>query len=459
MVASTIDGRPPRSSPIQGWARRSRSGPQPIHGQKGYPAPAFFAELIDSLVPRKATGSATFTRATTAYVSAVSATGNAADGEILILCASGEARFSGARRVSEGVWSRNYADGTAIPNANLKGYLAEGARTNLILRSQEHDVNGLGTPWAVDGVTISADSVAAPDGTTTADKYVETATSAVHRNYQFTTNGDATYTFSVYAKAGERTKGFVVMSDNTTGGVGAYFDLSAVTVAADTQGAGSWTSVSRSIAAVGNSGWYRITITATRGAGTQTLCILHASDGSSTSSLSTYAGDAAKGLYFWGAQLEAASFASSYIPTTTIAVARNADALSWPTAGNQSDTAGVAYAEITYTDWANATGQTIGDGTEYPLAPVSNTSGVKAYDGTNTVTGAAGSPSGTVKQASRWSGSALKCYANGTGGTAGSYDGTFSLSSIGIGNGGTFAPIKNVRIWTTALSDAQIAAI
>ncbi len=47
---------------------------------------------------------------------------------------------------------------------------------------------------------------------------------------------------------------------------------------------------------------------------------------------------------------------------------------------------------------------------------------------------------------------------NGVAGTSGSYDGAFSLATIGIGNGynGT---LRNVRIYSSALSDAQLQAM
>ncbi|HEX5074251.1 MAG TPA: hypothetical protein VFW03_13635, partial [Gemmatimonadaceae bacterium] len=54
----------------------------------------------------------------------------------------------------------------------------------------------------------------------------------------------------------------------------------------------------------------------------------------------SYNGDGASGLYYWGAQLEAASFASTYIPTTTASVTRNADVLTYATTGWLNASAG-----------------------------------------------------------------------------------------------------------------------
>lgn len=75
------------------------------------------------------------------------------------------------------------------------------------------------------------------------------------------------------------------------------------------------------------------------------------------------------------AQDELGAFASSWIPTVATAVTRNADQLSYPTAGNFSDTTGTAYAEVEATDWANAAGQILGDGTEAPLIASSQKAG------------------------------------------------------------------------------------
>ena len=84
------------------------------------------------------------------------------------------------------------------------------------------------------------------------------------------------------------------------------------------------------------SGWYRISFTATSDAvNTDHQIIIYPDRVGTTGTLFT-----------WGAQLEAATFASSYIPTTTAAVVRNADVLTYDASGNVSATAGTVYAEI-----------------------------------------------------------------------------------------------------------------
>ena len=96
---------------------------------------SFFAPLTSSLGLSKGTGVATFTRATTATVMGFAPGALPGDAQVLLSVAAGEARFSGARRISAGVWSDYYADGTLIP-ANLRlGYLSEVAATNLFLNS------------------------------------------------------------------------------------------------------------------------------------------------------------------------------------------------------------------------------------------------------------------------------------------------------------------------------------
>ena len=153
--------------------------------------------------------------------------------------------------------------------------------------------------------------------------------------------------------------------------------------------------------------------------------------------------------------LEAATFAN---PTPIpLNVSKAADVLTYPTSGNFSDTAGTMYAETAQTSWANAAGSIIGSATQ-GMMPLSTNSGVKGYDGTNTVNGTAGAPSGLVKMAVSWTGTTMNVDASATAVVSGTYDTTWNLTTVGVGTGG-FGTVRNVRIYSTALSAGQLTAM
>lgn len=186
-----------------------------------------------------------------------------------------------------------------------KGLLIEESRQNLYIYSQDFN----DASWVKSAATIGNDVAVSPDGTQNADKLIETATTATHYMYRtLTPTSGTSYTFSVYAKAAGRT----TFRLNAGGGfvIQATFNLTTVTA---TLGAGT----SASITPVGND-WYRCTVsgTATGSAAGQCQTILQTG---------TYAGDGTSGILFWGAQLEVGLFPTSYIPTTTTSLTRNAD--------------------------------------------------------------------------------------------------------------------------------------
>jgi hypothetical protein len=126
------------------------------------------------------------------------------------------------------------------------------------------------------------------------------------------------YTWSVYLKAAELTFAQFTFNTNVTTEY-ANFNLSTGVVTAGTYD-------SAGISAVGN-GWYRCSVTFTAAAVTGRPCIYLISSGTAAAG-AQIVGNGTNGLLAWGAQLEAGSFATSYIPTGSATATRNADVAS-----------------------------------------------------------------------------------------------------------------------------------
>jgi hypothetical protein len=199
-----------------------------------------------------------------------------------------------------------------------KGLLIEEQRTNLLTYSQ-----GIGgTNWLPDDLTVTANSIAAPDGTLTASTLTDTATNSDHRMISSGTNPSftvgASYTLSVYVK--NNTRNFIQVVFGTGAfSATAYANFDVATGVLGTVGAGT----TASITAVG-SGWYRCTVTATATVTASTPIFFGLITSATAVRAELYAGTGSS-LYVWGAQLEAGSFATSYIPTVASQVTRSAD--------------------------------------------------------------------------------------------------------------------------------------
>jgi hypothetical protein len=202
------------------------------------------------------------------------------------------------------------------------GLLVEEARTNLVLRSEEFD----NASWTKTRSSVTANAIVAPDSATTADKLVEdTTASATHQVHQSTTKAASAlpYAGTIYVKAAERSQVFVGLSDFGGNESYAIFNLSTKTVGTPTN-AGTFTGGFAVITELSN-GWFRCSISATSSTST-TLALLVRIANSSGSVI--YTGDGTSGIYVWGAQVEAGSFPTSYIPTTTATATRAADVAS-----------------------------------------------------------------------------------------------------------------------------------
>lgn len=221
-------------------------------------------------------------------------------------------------QLEAGTTATTYIPTTTAANGALrrtdKGVLIEGARTNLLLRSQEFD----NASWTKLNATITANQVAAPDGTLTADLMTNDTTNGNHWVYGtgVTFANATTYTASIFVKYLDH-RWISLRSDFPA--MYASFDLLNGVV-----GSKDASITSYAMTALAN-GWYRCTITwTTTGAGGGNIVVQMANGDVTTSN--SYAGTGTR-VYLWGAQLEAASFPSSYIPTTTASATRAADVL------------------------------------------------------------------------------------------------------------------------------------
>jgi hypothetical protein len=214
-----------------------------------------------------------------------------------------------------------------------------------------------------------------------------------------------------------------------------------------------------------NSNFWRVELTATGTAAIYIFRFLPAATANATQSTGVQDGTLQGSAVFANAQVELGSAATSYIPTTTVAVTRNADVLTYPSAGNIVDAAGWCSAEFQSPVMTTSNSMSIIGNSASGLGPLLTrtiTSGVQMNDGVNQTTGPVGTPLNNtqIKAASTWSGSATLMSVGGVNGTAGVYDGAFALTAIGIGNAVAFTgTIRNVRIGQRQLSSSELQAI
>lgn len=204
---------------------------------------------------------------------------------------------------------------TRASTATYYGTQTAMAEQNLLTRSQELGVGA----WATTNGTITANSIAAPDGTTTADTLIDDATSGAHFCSQVVTmTAGIVYTQSFFLKASTNNFAIVTLSSSVTNNyISAVVNLSTGAITQTGTGT-SATFTSSSITSVGN-GWYRVVITgSTTGGFTRAeVGLAPAATGNSfaTNGRITYAGTGTS-IFVWGAQLEQRSAATAYTATT-----------------------------------------------------------------------------------------------------------------------------------------------
>jgi len=181
--------------------------------------------------------------------------------------------------------------------------LLEKQSTNLLLYSEQFD----NVAWVKNGFSITANAAISPDGTQNADLAYQTV-SGDKDLYQITSS--VTPVFSIYAKAAG--KNWVVTFD-AAGGSATWYNISNGTLGTVASG------VTATIDGVGN-GWYKLTYYHNTAGVYRFVKPVDSNNSQSAVASGT------DGAYLWGAQLEASSYATSYIPTTSSSATRVADA-------------------------------------------------------------------------------------------------------------------------------------
>ena len=190
------------------------------------------------------------------------------------------------------------------------GLLVEESRANLLTQSDL-----LASPWQVTDATRTVVSDASPAGTSSVKMAVSNTSTTAKGIYLNGTVGANANTASIYAKAAELSWIYLRCDNGTT--AGCYFNVATGTKGTEDAG------VVGTITPVGN-GWYRCTATKTLAAGNGFGSILLAP----ADNIITFSGTVGQGVLIYGAQLEAGSFATSYIPTDSTTATRTADTAS-----------------------------------------------------------------------------------------------------------------------------------
>jgi hypothetical protein len=317
-------------------------------------------------------------------------------------------------------------------NSTCPKLLLEPQRTNLVTFSEQFD----NAAWVKTTTTVTANAQVSPDGYTNAETMtVSTSASIVGQTMSL---GAGTYTFSVYVK---------VISQTTAG----QMRLQGLVDAANV-----------SVNFTPTTEWQRFTATYTAA--------------SSLTSVRVRGESFVGTLAVWGAQLEEAAYATSYIPTLAASVTRGADAASKTGISSLiGQTQGTLFAELTANRTGIAQNFEIGDGTANNRVDVRLTAlnlfqlvivqgGVVVYNQTSTTTFAQGQ---SIKIAAAYkSGVVTELFVNGVsvasataGAISGSLNSLYFLTNAGGGLDAINSPVSQLLIFKTRLSNNALASL
>lgn len=170
--------------------------------------------------------------------------------------------------------------------------LVDTGATNLLSQAQAFD----NAVWSMNaGLPVVANAIAAPDGTTTADKFLPDTSNSAHGIYQGGGKGAGTFTFSVYAKDAGYPRIGIRVYDGAAYQIRGTFNISTGAIVSTEAG-------SLTITPLPN-GWYFLTGTGTTAAdmGAASGWVIESLPGSAVVQ-GSFIGDGTSGAYLWQGQ-------------------------------------------------------------------------------------------------------------------------------------------------------------
>ena len=341
--------------------------------------------------------------------------------------------------------------------------LLEPQRSNNLIRSEEFE----NASWIKSGSAITANQIISPNGSLNADLITSSGSSAFERVTQ-SVSLSGVVSYSLFVK--KNTANLISLFINGTGigvesGANIIYDFNFTTNLLSKNAASSSTATTTKVESFLN-GWYRISISVSSTTITDARIY---SSWNITNTLSSY---------IWGAQLEEGSFPTSYIPNygTAAGVTRVADVCS--NAGNNqviNSTEGVLYAEIsalandgTFKVISISDGSTSNvvrfykNTTNNQLSIRVTLGGVNQFNVVHTLSNS----TQNNKLALKYKENDFAFWVNGIEVNAIQTGTTFSLNtlnklSFSEGNGLSpfYGNTKDLRVYTTALTDAELQAL
>jgi hypothetical protein len=397
----------------------------------------------------------------------------ASSGDFNVTRATTATRFNSAgliESVASGVPRLDYY--TSGGTAGCPALLVEPQAQNIVAQS-ENLSNSI--EWSQQNINVTGSAIASPNGLASGTLLVAPSGNLQHNIAKGATTSitsGTTITASCFFKA-HGTNTFVQIS------IGAMsFSPASPFANFNLSGNGAITTGTYSSAFIQNygNGWYRCGLNVTAAAnGTGNIAIVPII-ASGTARNPLFPGDGVNGVYAWGAQIEEGSIATSYIPTTTAAVTRNADVinLSGAVSGCIGQTEGTIYAEVDVRNFTNGNRIVcLSDGTSDNRIIIQEGANstlqaivTNATSGVVDISTASGRTAGIYKIAIGYKQDDFAVYVNGSQTGTDNTGGVPACNQIFIGKIETTATtnqfndrIRAVALYTSRLTNAELAAL